>query len=496
MKALFVLYGFIIISLFGITAQGQSSEFSISGMSSNSRIGGVAFDGTNYLAGLSGDITSDSNLTLQFFTQTGQLVGNRIQLQETGSAPLVAFDGINYLIIWADRYVKLNDDGEQAGMTNYYGRFINPSGTFTGPKFPVALNAYIKGGTVNELHFNGSDYFFIYREENEFDTTATGPIFGRFISTSGQLSANPIRISSTPDADEISLGFDGTNYLAVFSYVSKYIFGQFISKSGLLIDSNFVIDGSENHSDNPVWVSYGGGQYMVAFHDDETLGLNPDPQWNIFARLVSTTGVVDSNRITICDYLQNPIAATIAFDGTNFLSSWHSLNSRQIKGRFLSTTGMDVGQEFTIFDSINNTMPLGGLYLHSGTNYLAVCTRISWPPKQSFISADKLAIALNNNAGIYGKFITDSLISVSTMALHDGMKVYPSPANDWIVAETNSGETNQILNIYNSQGSIVKTVKINHDCQRIDVSDLRGGLYIVEVKSTSKTSTKKIMVQR
>jgi LEA14-like dessication related protein len=76
------------------------------------------------------------------------------------------------------------------------------------------------------------------------------------------------------------------------------------------------------------------------------------------------------------------------------------------------------------------------------------------------------------------------------------MKVYPSPANDWIVAETNSGETNQILNIYNSQGSIVKTVKINHDCQRIDVSDLRGGLYIVEVKSTSKTSTKKIMVQR
>ncbi len=494
MKTQVLLYWFVAILIGRTTAVAQDSEFSISGEAYNSRIGGIAFDGTNYLAGLSGDMMSDSNLTLQFFTQTGQLLGNRISLGETGSAPLVAFDGTNYLVVWADRYVSLNDDGEQAGMTNYHGRFINPAGTFTGSKFSIAPDAYIKGGTGNELHFNGSNYFFIYREEAENDPNNTGPIYGRFISTTGLLLGNPIRISSTPDADEISLGYDGANYLAVFSYNSKYIYGQFISTSGVLVESNFVIDNSENHSDNPVWVAWGGGKYLVAFHDDNTLGLNPDPQWNIFARFVSTSGIVDPDKITISDYLQDPIAATVAFDGTNFLTSWHSLNTQQLKGRFWSPTGLPVGEEFVIFNTLSGTMPIGGLYLHSGNDYLAVCTRITWPlnvKSQGIVAKSALE---NTNLGIYGKFIDDKITSIEIIEDDGLVQIYPNPATDVITLNTSFDIIG--VTIYRITGELVFSKLICEPNQQIGVGFLNPGVFIVEIKTARSTERQKLAIQK
>ncbi len=191
----------------------KSQEFSISGSSNNSIPGGVAFDGTNYLIGLSGDATSDSNLTVQFISTAGQLVGNRIPLGETGSAPVVAFDGANYLLIWSDRYVAFLDDGDDAGMTNIYGRFIDPSGSFVGNKFTIETDAYIKGCIIGSVHFNGTNYFFTYCEDDGGGDI--GHAYGRFISTSGALLGSPIQISSAV-VGGVNIAFDGTNYLAVF----------------------------------------------------------------------------------------------------------------------------------------------------------------------------------------------------------------------------------------------------------------------------------------
>lgn len=472
-----LVFVFIIVGATSIHTV-QSQEFSISGSSNNSISGGVAFDGTNYLVGLTGDATSDSNLSVQFVSTTGQLVGNRIPLGETGSAPVVAFDGTNYLLIWCDRYVAFLDNGDDAGLTNIYGRFINPSGSFVGSRFTIETGAYIKGCSVGDVHFNGTNYFFIYSEDDGMGDV--GPRYGRFISTSGTLIGSPLQISSS-NVGGADMEFDGTNYLVVFEVGSKYIYGQFISAAGALTGVNFLIDNSENLSDNPVSVAFGGSKYIVAFHDQQAGGSG----WNLYAHFVSTSGNVNTNKITICDSTQSPMIPTLAFDGTNYLSAWISLNSKQIKGQFIDTTGAPFNSEYVIFDSLSGVLPLGGVASFSGGKYLAACTKINWA---------KTGKSDNTNLGIYGKFINESTSTGELPEKDHSFYLYPNPATDIISLNININET-MVLNIYNTIGVLVKSETIKQNNQQINISDLSNGIYIVQVKSREWTEKQKLIIQ-
>jgi len=480
MKTYNYLKATIALIMWGImtSAIAQSNEFSISGSCNNSIAGGVAFDGTNYLVGLTGDSSSDSTLTVQFISQTGQLVGNRIQLGETGSAPLVAFDGTNYLLIWSDRYVAFLDDGDDAGMTSMYGRFISPSGSFVGNKFTIVTNAYIKGCTCGDIHFNGSNYFFVYREDDGLGDV--GLVYGQRISISGALLGSPVQIS-TSNVGDLTMAFDGMNYLVVYSINSQFVYGQFISASGSLVGANFSIDNSVNASDNPVSVAFGGSQYLVAFHDQSGTG----SVWNLFARFVSTSGIVDANKITISDSTQNPIIPTLAYDGTNFLVAWITMNTERIKGQFYDTTGTPVNSEYVIFDTISGTMPLGGVGSFAGNVCLAICTRINWGGKSDTKSV---------NAGIFGKFLEQTGINDNI----DGnslLNLFPNPASDIITLDI-KGNENMELNIYNIIGDLVKSERINAVNMQINVGDLNNGVYMVSIKSKDLTENQRLIIQR
>lgn len=477
-------------------AFAQDGEFSISGDCYNSILGGVAFDGQNYLAGMTGDLKGDSNVTVQFISSGGQLSGNRIALGETGSAPVIAFDGTNYLVIWADRYVGFLDDGEDAGMTNIYGRFITPSGEFAGNKFTIVSNAYIKGSTPGAIHFNGSNYFFVYKEDD--GNNDEGHEYGRFISTQGKVSENPVQITTT-DVQDIALAFDGTNYLTVFNADSKYIYGQFVSLTGTLVGARFLIDNSENYSDDPVSVAFSGGKYLVAFPDDNKPGMNENPEWNIFGRFVSTSGEVYTDKITICDYTQNPIFPTTAFDGTNYLTAWISMVEQKIKGKFLNSSGEPVDNDYVIFGSTSGTMPLGGVSLFSGNKYLAVCTRVNW---QSGTKSNKeqnielKSVLENTNNGIYGRFLDNKSTRITRNI--DGnnlLKIYPNPATDLITLNISEVE-NSVLNIYKITGDLVGSKKINATNQQIYVGNLSAGIYMVEIKSAKWSEKQKLIINR
>lgn len=493
----------ILISLFTLgaitTAVAQNSEFSISGNCYNSQIQGLAFDGTNYLAGMVGDLTSDSNVTVQFFSPEGQLKGDRISLGETGTGPAIAFDGTNYLLVWADRYVRFMDNGEDAGMTNIYGRFINPSGNFVGNKFTIVTGAYIKGSMPASIQFNGSNYFIIYKEdngENDF-----GPAYGRFISPSGILLGSPFQISDD-NVGEISIApaFDGTNYLIAFVVDSKNIYGQFLSPAGALVGTNFLIDESGNNSQNPVYIVFDGSKYMVVFHDDYNLALDEHtPEWDIFARFVSTSGNVDTNKITICEHNKNPNIPTIAFDGTNFLTSWISMDELRIKGRFFNTNGKPVGDEIQIFDSVNGTIPMGGVALFADNKYLAVCTRINWGSK-SIVAKEQIikekAARENTNNGIYGKFIEQQTTGITENIGDNSLfKIYPNPASNIITLNINEYE-NAVLNIYKITGDLVSSGKVTETNPHIYVGNLSAGIYMVEIKTQKSSEKQKLVIQR
>lgn len=75
------------------------------------------------------------------------------------------------------------------------------------------------------------------------------------------------------------------------------------------------------------------------------------------------------------------------------------------------------------------------------------------------------------------------------------VKLYPNPANEYIVIET-KGFLENIYGISNTMGQIVLSGKINSEEFRIDVSEFNAGTYFISVdKENGKSETLKFIVE-
>ncbi len=77
---------------------------------------------------------------------------------------------------------------------------------------------------------------------------------------------------------------------------------------------------------------------------------------------------------------------------------------------------------------------------------------------------------------------------------HTFMEVYPNPATDYICVKTTPGFKNGIINVYNSNGQIVKTLKTVGHVTNININDLPAGNYILQFATDKDIFVKKIIV--
>lgn len=437
-KDFFILTVVTVFSLTvtSITAQTNPkfTEFPIAVGEDSTFVGGGAFDGTNYLLGIQGDTLGSSNITAQVVSQTGSLVGTRISVGRTGipfpeGLPLVAFDGTNYLMVWADAAYYPDCD--------IYGQFIDPSGNLIGASFPIATT--VDNDESPCMAFGDTTYLVLWVRNDS--------LFGQLVGRSGGLVGAEIFISDSTRMP--SVAYDGTNYLIAWvdaiPDTDISISGQLVSKQGTLVGPNFLIDGSSYPSDNPISICFDGSRYMVAFHEEI------NNEWDLFARFVTTSGTVDE-RITITNKPGNQEFPFIAFDGINYLITWTDWSTDTYsKGRFFNTSGVPVDTEFTIFGPLGDKIPL---YAGSGFGdyqYLVVTTRVD---TSTFTDGD-----------VYGAFISpypgieenDSYSGPITFEL---MENYPNPFNSATsiryVLPRNSFMR---LAIYNIFGQLVRTLE-------------------------------------
>lgn len=74
---------------------------------------------------------------------------------------------------------------------------------------------------------------------------------------------------------------------------------------------------------------------------------------------------------------------------------------------------------------------------------------------------------------------------------------FPNPASDFITLNTgNISSTDKILNIYNTLGNLVKSEIQNQNNQQINIGNLSGGIYLVEIKSKEWTGKQKLIIKR
>jgi subtilisin family serine protease len=202
----------------------------------------------------------------------------------------------------------------------------------------------------------------------------------------------------------------------------------------------------------------------------------------------------------------NPIGTdltlTITFDNYPEETSWNLKNSggstvasggtyaSQADGSTLVIPINDLADDcydFTILDAYgdgiccsygNGSYTLevtGGSLLASGGSFnSSEVTNFCLP------SASSYALPLNVN---------DNLSGLSTV------KVYPNPASTFINVDVINGHRIGRINIYNTVGTLVKTLEMNGSEKEIDISELPTGLYIISIEDEKEPLVKQFIKQ-
>ncbi len=348
------------------------NEFAIeSGVDSVFAVGG-AYGSGKYLVIMRRELaTGGAEIIGQFLSKDdNSLIGDPIVIGETKIAfenfehgiPQVSFDGNRFLVVWTD--------AENGGIKY---RFIDAQTLALSSLYSDAtLPAYLTG--VSTLHFNSSlnKYFLAFMIKS---TGGYYPV-GIFIKPDGTMESS-FQISNIPGRREISLAYGNSKYLVCFiretGDYDNEVWGQVINENGSPVGSSFLIDGSPEPSDDPVFAVFDGVKFICFFPDEEATG------WKIYARIVNLDGTVQNQRFLITSNAHLVPYAVVGngellFTCTGFRQDFSS----RVIGRFFDFSLNPKSDEFTVFDTLGGKNPVVGYSVYTGEKYLSFTTRVKY----------------------------------------------------------------------------------------------------------------------
>jgi hypothetical protein len=286
----------------------------------------VAFDGTNYMV-----VWADARVGLQTnydiyaarVRPTGEILdpGGIVVSSAEGpqSYPAVAFDGGQYLVVWQDP--GNGDSGQDiwGARVSRSGRVLDPDG------FPISTRA---GGQRRPcVAFDGTDYLVAW--EDYRDRSSPSDIFGARVSGSGVvLDPDGFCVSNAPDAQSLpAAAFDGTNYLIVWEDDrggdpgGKDIYGARVSPSGEVLDTSGVAISAAQRGQLWPSIAFDGVNYLVCWLDRRN-----EEYWkytDLYCSRVSKEGLpLDPDGLLITTAETENLFPGVAFDGENYLVVW------------------------------------------------------------------------------------------------------------------------------------------------------------------------------
>ena len=147
---------------------------------------------------------------------------------------------------------------------------------------------------------------------------------------------------------------------------------------------------------------------------------------------------------------------------------------------------VDVSIDGTNWNSLTYTRPTG-----SGTSNWILVT-----PTGTIPSTNNLRIKFENPISNIGFRIDDIKLVGTTLGITknsiEGLKVYPNPVtNGTFYINTNANSTKEVV-VYDVLGKqVIKTSTTN----AVNVSNLKGGVYIVKITEDGNTATRKLVVK-
>jgi hypothetical protein len=236
-----------------------------------------------------------------------------------GGRPAIAFDGTNFLTVWRDSSGTI-----RGARITTAGTVLDPGGFAIG-----------SGDGRPSVAFSDSDFLVIW--------VGSGEVHGARVTTGGTVASGPWAITTggTPKIRDISLAFDGTNYLIAWRNSGDQIRAARVNTAGTILDAAAgIVLGTGFYP----WVAFDGTNYLVVWY-----------YWgnglDIFGNRVATDGtVLDGSGFTIFSATGDQAHASVAFGGGVYLVVWHDLRGGNLYNE-ADARGVRVGTDGTVLDS-------------------------------------------------------------------------------------------------------------------------------------------------
>jgi len=397
----------------------------------------VAFDGMNYFV-----VWADS--------RNKSIIGTRVnQLGEVldsagivicscchrNERPAVAFDGINYLVVWRDWRSDPNTGDIYGARVTHDGMVIDSGG------FPICTAAHQQFRPA--IAFNGINYFVVWSDSRSFSPQ----IYGSRITPDGLvIDTAGILISSSP-SQLPSVVYDGVNFLVVwgdFRNASYDIYGSRVSQDGVVLDTAGIPIATASIDLRHPFVASDSTNSLVVWKN-----LN-----DIYGARVSQSGVViDTNAIPISTAGNSQRWPAVAFDGMNYFVVWDDFRNlpSAIYGTRVTQTGIVLDTTGIPISSTEYSQRLPAVAF-GDTNYLVV-----WEETRN----DKHIFGARVNQS--GTVLDSNAIMLSTQANYQRRPSVAHDGTNYFVV-WHDMQSQSLYDIYgarvDSTGSILDTTSI------------------------------------
>jgi len=456
----------------------------------------AAFDGTNYLVvwqedrggGPPFDIYGMRITPGGYYLDTDPIPISTVSGSQ--EYPAVAFDNDSiYLVVW-------QDDRSGSGGDDIFGARVTTSGNVLDPP-GIAISTATGRQRFPSVAFDGTNFLAVWADER--GGSSVDDIYGTLVQRNGNvISPSGIAIADDANWQRNpSVAFDGTNYLVVWGdYGSgtwdEDIYGVRVNQSGYPVDaSSFAISTAANGQWFPV-VDFDGTNYLVVWFDRRIS--NSD---DIFGTRVSPTGtILDASGTAIIAFTGTQQYPFIAFDGTNYLvgcENYQSDSVQNILGATVSTSGT-VSDISTLSPfSIDQYLPNPAAARGPGNQIL-----IAFPDWADSINGNP-ANTMRIWGNLYPSAGIEENDDITAENGKFDLKVSPNITKGICnITFTQSTEAPVKLKLFNAAGrllhkSTVGTSAGSYDLN-LDMSDFPNGAYFINISSNNLKETQKTVL--
>lgn len=276
----------------------------------------VAFDGTNYLVVWEDLRAIGADIYATRVSKAGAVIDVGFPISVASNSqklPCVTWTGAHYFVAW-------QDDRTTAGNFDIYGARVSTSGTVTDPS-GLLINASANSQTAPAVANDGTNVLVVWQDDRI--TPGSHDIYGSRVGATGVvLEGGGVKISDAVGSQRApSVAWNGSTYLAVWEDLrnSKIdIYGALISSSLVVGDPTGRVISAGTATRQQPSVAVNGSTFMVAWEDVRS-GLTFD----VYGTRVSSVGaVLDSPNLAISTAASDQRLPVIAGDGTHFQVVW------------------------------------------------------------------------------------------------------------------------------------------------------------------------------